>query len=165
MKNCAYCGRENTENFAQCRECGTPLVTEASDSQSSNTDTPDNPTRAAAKTRMLHGALWCFGGILVTVLSYASAASSPFGGTYIVAWGAILFGAVRFFQGLSGREDKPNNEDSAYEALSFGTRLETQGRIQEALVVYQAIIDKYPQSDASKDARNSIESMRGTRME
>lgn len=110
---------------------------------------------------MLHGALWCFGGILVTVVSYASAASSPFGGTYIVAWGAIIFGAVRFFQGLSGRNAKPSSEDVAYEALSYGTKLETLGRIQEALAVYQAIIEKYPQSDASKDARRSIDCLQG----
>ena len=159
MKNCAYCGHKNTEDAAQCLECGTPLVIAASESQTSKADASDNPARAAAEKRMLYGALWCSGGILVTVISYTSAASSPFGGNYIVAWGAIVFGALRFFQGLRGRDAQPKTEDIAYEALAHGTRLETQGRIQEALAVYQAIIEKYPQSDASKDAKKSIESL------
>jgi len=161
MKNCAYCGRENTDDAAHCRECGTTFVTEPSDLQSSKSDAPKDPARVAAEKRMLYGALWCVGGILVTVVSYASAARSPFGGTYIVAWGAIVFGALRFFQGLSGRDARPSTEDNAYEALSVGTRLETQGRVQEAVAVYQAIIEKYPQTEASKDAKKSIESLRG----
>ena len=52
----------------------------------------------AAKKNMLHGALWCIGGIIVTAVTYAAASG---GGTYIVAWGAIIFGAIQFFKGLS----------------------------------------------------------------
>jgi hypothetical protein len=162
MKNCDYCGRENTDDAVHCRECGTRLIPEASASQTSKAATSDNPVRAAAEKRMIHGAIWCIGGIVVTAVSYASAASSPFGGTYIVAWGAIFFGGLRFFQGLSGRNattNKSNTWDAAYEALTHGTKLETQGRVQEALAIYQAIIEKYPQSDASKDAKKSIENL------
>jgi hypothetical protein len=110
----------------------------------------------------LHGALWCIGGILLTVGSYSAASG---GGTYVIAWGAILFGALQFFKGLAGGEDKPNTEDMAYEAFAVGTRLEAEGRVEEALVVYKAIIDKYPQSGASKDAKMSIESLQGAKME
>jgi hypothetical protein len=109
---------------------------------------------------MLSGALWCIGGIFVTVITYLSAASSPTGGTYFVAWGAIIFGAVRFFQGLSGGDSKPNTEeDIGYAALAHGTRLETEGRAQEALAVYQRIVEQYPQTDAGRDAKKSIESL------
>jgi hypothetical protein len=40
----------------------------------------------------------CAVGIVVTVGSYYSAAAG--GGRYLVAWGAILFGAIRFLRGL-----------------------------------------------------------------
>ena len=161
MKNCAYCGRENKDDAAQCGECGTPFVTEPSDSQTSNLDVADEPERAAADNRIIYGALWFVGGILVTVCSYLSAARSPYGGTYIVAWGAIVYGIWRISQGLSGRNAMTSSNDIGYEALAYGTRLEAQGRVQEALAVYQAIIEKYPETAVSNDARKSIESLRG----
>jgi hypothetical protein len=47
---------------------------------------------------MLIGGLICLVGIVITAATYSSAAG---GGKYLVAWGAILFGAVRFFRGMS----------------------------------------------------------------
>ena len=41
-------------------------------------------------------------GLLVTIITYTIAQSSD--GTYIVAWGAILFGGIRFFTGISDKE-------------------------------------------------------------
>ena len=108
---------------------------------------------------MLHGGFWCLGGILVTVFSYIGAANSRSGGTYIIAWGAIVFGAIYFLQGLSGPNDRPSTEDIGYEALAHGTRLETEGRVQEALAIYQRILEKYPETDAGRDAKKSIESL------
>ncbi len=46
---------------------------------------------------MLYGALWCLGGLVVTVVSYGAASG---GGTYVVAWGAVLIGAFQFLRGL-----------------------------------------------------------------
>ena len=54
--------------------------------------------REAGKKNMLYGALWCIGGTVVTVLTYQAAAG---GGRYVVAWGAIIFGAIQFFRGMS----------------------------------------------------------------
>ena len=53
--------------------------------------------REAGRKNMVYGALWCIGGIVVTVVTYRAASS---GGTYVVAWGAIVFGAIQFFRGL-----------------------------------------------------------------
>jgi hypothetical protein len=71
----------------------------------------------AGKKNMLYGALWCIGGILVTAFTYQAAASSPTGGHYIVAWGAIIFGAIQFFRGLmqSGGGDKPLDQQKTPE--------------------------------------------------
>lgn len=66
-----------------------------------------NLQKALAKARqeaggknMLFGALWCIGGIVVTAMTYAAAANNG-GGTYVVAWGAIIFGTVQFCRGLA----------------------------------------------------------------
>ncbi len=114
---------------------------------------------------MRSGAAWCAGGIIVTFITYIVAASGPFGGTYVIAWGAIVWGAVRFIQGWSARNGKPTNpteadkEDEGYEALASATRLETAGRIPEALAAYQKVAETFPESEAAVDARKSIESL------
>lgn len=53
--------------------------------------------RRAGNQRMLRGAVVCILGIGVTVATYSLAAN---GGTYMVAWGAMIFGAVDFIRGL-----------------------------------------------------------------
>jgi hypothetical protein len=53
---------------------------------------------AAGKKNMLYGALWCIGGAVVTAVTYGAASG---GGHDVVAWGAIVFGAIQFFRGLA----------------------------------------------------------------
>jgi hypothetical protein len=36
------------------------------------------------------------------MMTYGAASSGEGGGTYVVAWGAIIFGALEFFAGLFG---------------------------------------------------------------
>lgn len=54
--------------------------------------------RKNASKDLVVGGLWFLGGISVTVVTYSSASSG--GGTYFVAYGAIIFGAVQFIRGL-----------------------------------------------------------------
>jgi hypothetical protein len=54
-------------------------------------------TKASAKKNMLVGALWCIGGTVATIIGFSAASG---GGTYLVFWGAIIFGAIQFFTGL-----------------------------------------------------------------
>ena len=54
--------------------------------------------RDAAKKNMLYGGLWCVGGTAVTIGTYSAASG---GGSYVVAWGAIVFGAIQFFRGVT----------------------------------------------------------------
>jgi len=56
--------------------------------------------KAVGQKLMLYGFLWCVGGIVVTVVSYSIASSSSSGGTYFVAWGAVLFGGWQMIKGL-----------------------------------------------------------------
>ena len=53
----------------------------------------------SAEHDMVVGGLWCVGGIVVTVLSYQAVAEK--GGSYFVAWGAVLFGGIQFLKGLA----------------------------------------------------------------
>jgi hypothetical protein len=46
---------------------------------------------------MLYGGLWFFGGLIVTIVSFNAASG---GGSYVVAYGAIIFGGIQFFRGL-----------------------------------------------------------------
>jgi hypothetical protein len=55
--------------------------------------------KVAAQQNMFYGAFWCIGGIAVTVTTFQFAAGMG-GGTFIIAWGAILFGAIQFLRGL-----------------------------------------------------------------
>lgn len=55
---------------------------------------------SAYAKHMIYGFLWAAGGIIVTAVSYSAVAES--GGTYVVAWGAVVFGAIEFLIGLVG---------------------------------------------------------------
>lgn len=68
-------------------------------------------------TQMLTGGAFCVIGILVTLGTFAQANTS--GGFFIVAWGAIIFGAIRFVKGFGEKRKwnrvleiaKLNNEE------------------------------------------------------
>jgi len=61
-------------------------------------DHRENARAKAGQRDMVVGGLWCAGGLAVTFFTFQAAAG---GGTYVVAWGAILFGAIQFFRGLA----------------------------------------------------------------
>ncbi len=58
-------------------------------------------SHSSANRNMLVGGVICIIGILVTIGTYAAASHSSSGGSYVVAWGAIIFGAIQFFRGLA----------------------------------------------------------------
>lgn len=67
-------------------------------------DKTKNERRVAGRRHMIMGAFISAIGIALTVYTYSSVAEK--GGTYIVWWGAIVFGAIQFFRGLSQMTDK-----------------------------------------------------------
>jgi hypothetical protein len=54
----------------------------------------------AANNDITMGAILLFVGLMITGLSYSLAASGANGGSYIIAVGAIVWGAIRLFRGL-----------------------------------------------------------------
>ncbi len=69
----------------------------------------DRESAKAGPKNMLIGALWCVGGIIVTAVTFSLATG---GGTYVVAWGAIVFGAVQFIKGVIQTQKGKNISDS-----------------------------------------------------
>lgn len=67
-------------------------------------DRMKNERRVAGRRHMIMGAFICVIGIALTAFTYSSVAEK--GGTYIVWWGAIVFGAIQFFRGLAQMTDK-----------------------------------------------------------
>lgn len=94
---------EQMAGGATDRQIQEMLVEKGLDADAANTvvsNLAEHRTQArssAGQKDMLYGALWCIGGIVVTVVTLQAAAG---GGTYVVAWGAILFGGIQFFRGL-----------------------------------------------------------------
>ena len=50
-----------------------------------------------AKKKMFQGALWCLGGLAVTAVNFSLSFE---GEGLILAWGAVIFGALQFMRGL-----------------------------------------------------------------
>lgn len=78
-KICFRCMIENKTKF----DAGTPTSTQAV---------------VPGRSNMIIGGLICVVGLIVTFGTYNIAAP---GGHFIVAWGAIVFGAIQFFRGVS----------------------------------------------------------------
>jgi hypothetical protein len=49
---------------------------------------------------LLVGGLWFAAGLIITIWTYDAASSSPSGGRYLVAWGPMVYGGIRFVKGL-----------------------------------------------------------------
>jgi len=64
--------------------------------------------KSSGSRNALIGGLFCVGGTVVTVVTYEAARG---GGTYVVAWGAIVFGAIQMLRGLFMLGRKPKPED------------------------------------------------------
>jgi hypothetical protein len=102
---CPKCGEYINTHMTECRFCHAPINTQEAQTAAAQLDkanrVEDERTSGGSGIRnMVVGGIWCVGGILVTVITYSAAASSPTGGRYFVAWGAIIFGAIQFFKGL-----------------------------------------------------------------
>jgi len=108
MKKCTYCGKEYPDEATECavdqlplKRVGAPDASQYEPDTAPTGHSPQDTTALAiAHRNMVVGGLWCGGGILVTLLTFAAASG---GGSYVVAWGAILFGGIQFFLGFVAR--------------------------------------------------------------
>ncbi len=149
MLKCSYCGKENSVEAESCSGCGTPLVVKHA------AGAVESAEWSPADRRMLRGAAWCAGGILVTLVTYSAAAP---GGTYVIAWGAIAWGAVEFFQGLSGRSSRAARQVQARDQLDLAAHLESVDRTA-AISKYQEIVQSFPRTPAAREAERNLRTL------
>ena len=148
MNKCAYCGMENEEVFKSCQGCGQPLT------HGAQNQTPRSLSPLALE-RIFRGALWCGGGIIVTVGTFALQSN---GGPYLVAWGAMAYGAIQIYRGfrtvLPGRKTSPD----ARQLLQFAAYLESVDP-RRAIDLYRQIARQSPGTTASAEAERNIKTL------
>jgi hypothetical protein len=158
MFKCSYCGKANADDSPSCGGCGTPLATGLNDVEAYKTPDSDDPRLAEAKRLMVRGALWFFGGSAVTLLTFMAAVRSPYGGTYIIAWGAIVYGAIQFFRGQASAAGHVDRNTQAQDLLDLAAQLESADRAK-AVALYAEIIRTFPDTRASKEARRNVQAL------
>lgn len=158
MLKCSYCGKDNADDSPTCGGCGTALATGLSDVKTDPSLETEDPRRAEGKRQMVSGAVWFFGGSALTLFSYMAAVRSPYGGHYVITYGAIVFGAMRFFQGWAGAAGRVDSNGQAQELLEVAARLESADRAK-AVAVYEEIIRAFPNTRASKEAQRNIQAL------
>jgi hypothetical protein len=160
MQTCAYCGRENDDDAPNCRECGTPLTAGREVAASPAPDV-DNPRGALGQNLIWQGSFWLIAGIAVTVLSFSAAISSPYGGHYVIAYGAIIFGLAQLFRGLTAAGGTDTSAQ-AQELLDAAAHLESVDRAK-AVALYAEIAKKFPGTRESDEAQRNIQTLQSHR--
>ncbi len=61
--------------------------------------------KEAARKNKIHGALWCIGGLTVSVVTWLLAGAGLMGGSYVVAWGAVVYGAILYLRGVHASDE------------------------------------------------------------
>ena len=61
---------------------------------------------------------------------------------------------------FAGREPKLTSEESAFAVLEEGSRLESRGRVRDAMEKYHQVMEQFPGTSASSDAQKCLEALR-----
>jgi hypothetical protein len=156
MQKCTYCGRESDDGSTNCKECGTSLISDRADVDAVQDDLK-NPRRSLGERLMLQGFFWSIGGLAVTACSYFTAVSSPYGGHYVVAYGAIIYGVAQIFRGRAAVSG-PDSDDQAQELLNAAAHLESVDRAK-AIELYAEIAKRFPGTRVSEEAQRNIQTL------
>ncbi|HMB25750.1 MAG TPA: hypothetical protein VKP08_23070 [Anaerolineales bacterium] len=96
-KKCPHCGLWSTDSALQC-DCGYDFVSNTVKEPYSALPHPSKEElNERGKKDMMYGALLFVGGLIVTGVSYAAASN---GGTYVIAYGAVIYGLIQFVRGI-----------------------------------------------------------------
>jgi hypothetical protein len=98
QKSCPSCGKDVPGWRDHCLECGYDF--RPPDLSEPPRVARERTSRPTGVGDMVIGGLICAVGVVVTLVTYNQAAGAG-GGSYIIAWGAILFGGIRFLLGLA----------------------------------------------------------------
>jgi hypothetical protein len=100
---CPNCKEYISSDAAECRFCHRPIDPQMRQAAAVAQEAANRShQKKQHRNTMLYGLVIMVIGIVITVGTYAWAASSSGGGRYVVTWGLILVGGFRFIQGLIG---------------------------------------------------------------
>lgn len=153
---CDYCGKENTDNLSSCAGCGAPLLEAAEDTLEKKS------LGLAILLALVFGPLG-----LLYVRAYVTAAVAilvgvPFVLTHTltpyVMLGARAFAVFWAWHTLREEDATPNISRDSYRLLNKAARLEKEDK-NKAIETYREIIRLYPDTPASKEAVQNIETL------
>ena len=178
MWKCPKCGEEIDDGFDSCWKCAKVEST----SESVDTSQPKQPGDGfwCAWRRGWYVFLMILVySVVVSLLrafcqenvrTYFRDSERPFVELVVLAVAVLLLPACAYwvFVLFFGREAWPwktaprelPREARAIALLDEATKLETRGRVKEALAKYEAVVEKFRGTAASHDAQKSIESLR-----
>ena len=156
--SCSWCGRGNSEGYAACAGCGTPLVN-------------DTPVSSEPKKKSkLFGVLLALtlGPLGLFYASFSGAMTmliiaSPFILTRTGGWwlplGSRIACACWALHALRGEELEASPTGNSELLLNEAARLESIDRAQ-AVTAYEEIISRFPNTQASREAKQNIQTLR-----
>ena len=157
---CDYCGRENPDRLPACTGCGTPLV---SAPPPTDIEPKGKSKGSAVALALLLGPLgllyvraWWPAFVMIVV-------AAPFivtrtGGLWLTIGGRILC-AVWAYYAVIEQDEAPNDRRDSARLLDEAARLESVD-FSEAIAAYEEIVRRYPDSRASKQATDAIETLK-----
>lgn len=157
---CDYCGRENLDRLPACTGCRTPLI-----SAEPPTDIqPRGKSKGlAAILALLLGPLgllyvraWWPAFVMIVV-------ATPFvltrnGGLWLTVGGRILCAVWAYYEVIE-QDETPNDRRDSARLLDEAARLESVD-FSKAIAVYEKIVRRYPESRASRQAADAIETLK-----
>ena len=108
---------------------------------------------------MNRGLVWFVGGCMVTIFSYFVALSSPYDGHYVIAYGAIIWGASQYFRGRAYATGRVSRNAAAQDLLNIAATYEDIDRAK-ALALYEEIARIYPGTRAGAEAERNIQTLK-----
>lgn len=160
-ESCSYCGRANPNELSACAECGTPLVSEPPPQESTQ---PARKSKAVAVCLSLVfgplgliyvGAWWPAFVMLVIGVPFILTHK---GGLWLTIGGRII-AAVWAYCLVVEHDKSPNVDRDAGRLLDEAARLENVD-FAKAIAAYDEVVRLYPDTRASKQAADSIETLK-----
>jgi hypothetical protein len=160
MWTCSKCGEKHEDHFDSCWKCNHTRAGQPVAAPPPPEKRPLHCVRCATEleyvgTKRFHeGARWGVLGDLGELFVNRESFD---------VFLCPLCGRVEFFvEGIGEEFRPPLRERGASGLLSKAMKLETKGKVQEALALYQETATKYPETEAGQDALRSMEALKQT---